>query len=109
MASSDRMRAEQLPAESVDQQHADALGFGQLQRVGFPGHPERGEDRGTERVEARFRIPRQRGLDGLRGHDLLVVVDDSAWANASTCSTASAPSAASLIRIVTSSDVIAPV
>ena len=103
-----RVRAEQLPAQAVDEQQAHPLGLWQLQRIRLTGNCQRGEYRGRERIQAGLCVPWQRRLDGLGGHDLLDA-PDKAWANASTCSTASAPSAASLIRIVTSSDVIAPV
>src|SRR5215468_5898839 len=102
------MRAEQFPPEPVDHQHADPVGRRELERIRLARNRERGEHGRRERIQARFGIPWQRWLDGLRSHDWLVV-EDKARANASTCSTASAPSAASLIRMVTSSEVIAPV
>ncbi len=102
------MRAEQIPAQAVDQDQADPLRGRQLERVGLARNAQRGEDGRRQGIETGFRVPRQGGLDRLRRHERLVF-DESAWANASTCSTASCPSAASLIRIVTSSDVIAPV
>ncbi len=67
------MSAEQLPAQAVHQQQADSLGRWQAQRIGLARHRERREHRGRERVQARLRVPRQRGLDGLGGHVLLVL------------------------------------
>ena len=108
--------AEQLPAQAVHDQQAGAAGGRQPERVRRVPEAQRGEQRiGQVRQGSLAVIGHSRRGRRLIGHAVArqwpgwVVASVSATANASTCRTASSPSAASLTRMVRSSAVMVPV
>ena len=110
------MGAQQLPAQPVHDEQAGPAGGGQPERVRRVAHAQRGEQRGGQVGQGSLAVIGHSGRGRrLSGHAAArqwpgwVVASVSATAKASTCRTASSPSAASLTRMVRSSAVMVPV
>src|SRR5690606_212286 len=104
-----RMRPEQPPAQTIDEQHAVAPTGWQAQTVMLTGNPERAEDGRQDVGQRLVAVARQDHAVRPGSHFALTVAADNARANRSRSSTRWAPSAVSLTRREKSSDETVPV